>query len=396
MNMLATMGGQIPILGAPQVQAQQPVAPVNNLGTIQAQIDAQKRQQALADALMSQGYTPNSGALGAIAQMFSAYAGKKLDRRAEEKISDAMARKFEEANRLEQEEAKAKDPMTQRMAALAKTGIDPASEQGQHYMLTGNLPSSSSKGPMNVSPGGAIVDPLSGRVIYQAGFAPRDQPKPGSGGPADEIAARRVALESEIIPGLKAEMGERFTPEMQQKVVADYLGTGKFQIADPSAKSAKPMPVGAMKADLEIEEALQAGQSAQELAAKHLARIESGEVDISPVSSGIGAVRRGLGIGNAKDANLAELKADLTAVVNASLRLNKGVQTEGDSARAYKEVMDSNDTATLKRALDRLTKINERGAALQERKRSILRKNYGQPDDEALPTDNGWSIQEVK
>ena len=64
MNMLATMGGQIPILGAPQVQAQQPVAPVTNLGTIQAQLDAQKRHQALAEALMSQGYIPNSGALG--------------------------------------------------------------------------------------------------------------------------------------------------------------------------------------------------------------------------------------------------------------------------------------------------------------------------------------------
>ena len=141
MNMLATMGGQIPILGAPQVQAQQPVAPVTNLGTIQAQIEAQKRQQALAEALMSQGYIPNSGALGSIAQMFSAYAGKKLDKRAEEKISEAMAREFEEKSKLAEQDAIAKDPMKQRAAALAQSGMDPDSEQGRYYMLTGNLPS---------------------------------------------------------------------------------------------------------------------------------------------------------------------------------------------------------------------------------------------------------------
>lgn len=177
MDMLTTMGGPIPILGAPQVQAQQPVAPITNLGTIQSQIDAQKRQQAMAQALLSQGYIPNSGTLGVIAQAFSAYAGTKINKRAEEKISDAMARKFEEKSKAAAADALAKDPITQRTDYLKRAGLDPASEEGRNYMLTGSLPSSQSRGPMNVGPGGAIVDPTTGKVIYQAGFAPRDTPK---------------------------------------------------------------------------------------------------------------------------------------------------------------------------------------------------------------------------
>ena len=44
----------------------------------------------MAAALMGTQYVPDSGALGALAQVFSAYKGNKLDRKADETIADAV------------------------------------------------------------------------------------------------------------------------------------------------------------------------------------------------------------------------------------------------------------------------------------------------------------------
>lgn len=53
---------------------------------------AGQRQQELAAALMGSDYVQNSGPLGALAQVFSAYKGNKLDKQAGETVADALQR----------------------------------------------------------------------------------------------------------------------------------------------------------------------------------------------------------------------------------------------------------------------------------------------------------------
>lgn len=80
---------------AQQQQAQIGPAPQADPSALSDMAQGQ-RQQDLAAALMGAEYVPNSGALGALAQTFSAYKGNKLDRKAGETIADALKRQAEQ------------------------------------------------------------------------------------------------------------------------------------------------------------------------------------------------------------------------------------------------------------------------------------------------------------
>lgn len=80
---------------AQQQQAQMGPAPQLDPSAMSDMAQGQ-RQQDLAAALMGAEYVPNSGALGALAQTFSAYKGNKLDRQAGETIADALKRQTEQ------------------------------------------------------------------------------------------------------------------------------------------------------------------------------------------------------------------------------------------------------------------------------------------------------------
>jgi hypothetical protein len=74
-----------------------------------------------------------------------------------------------------------------------------------------------------------------------------------------------------------------------------------------------------------------------------------------------------------------ELERNLTRFVNESLRLNKGVQTEGDAQRAANEVQaafSKGSTSSMRKALEELKKVNERAAT--NRKAQIDRRRSSQ------------------
>lgn len=163
---------------------------------------------------------------------------------------------------------------------------------------------------------------------------------------------------------------------------------------DGAAAGAKPLPPQAMKEILAAEEAMAAAQNVSTMIKKHSQRMADGSLVVGPVDS-IGAqFRTRLGMSNANDVNLNEYRADLTKIVNESLRLNSGVQTEGDAQRAANELMDANDPATAARALRRLQEYNTRAIELQKRKMDLVRRNYGQdasgqPAQQRAPAQSG-------
>jgi hypothetical protein len=77
-----------------------------------------------------------------------------------------------------------------------------------------------------------------------------------------------------------------------------------------------------------------------------------------------------------------QLERNLTRFVNESLRLNKGVQTEGDAQRAANEVQaafSKNNTESMRKALEELKKINERAAENKRKQIDRRRKSQNQP-----------------
>jgi hypothetical protein len=95
----------------------------NNPGALRAQYQAAQGDLGMADKLLEAGYVPNSGAMGALAMIASAYAGRKIKKGAEEKMSDAVSKMFEMDTQKEKEMAAAEQAQkeqeyTQRLAQL--------------------------------------------------------------------------------------------------------------------------------------------------------------------------------------------------------------------------------------------------------------------------------------
>lgn len=127
--------------------------------------------------------------------------------------------------------------------------------------------------------------------------------------------------------------------------------------------------------------------------------IESGALNLSPVSNTIGGVRNALGVSDENSRNLAEFRSTLERVRNDSLRLNSGVQTEGDAQRAWKELLDNvNDPRLVQQQLRRIQGINARARQFRQqrintleggsRQRPAQGQGSGQPAPQTRRRDN--------
>ena len=126
----------------------------------------------------------------------------------------------------------------------------------------------------------------------------------------------------------------------------------------------------------------------------------TGPLKIGPIDAITGAFGSfGLGGKGAKDIAKARDEFDRfkTRLINASLRLNKGVQTEGDAQRAAKELGSAKSEATAYAAVQELLKINQRArsareAAIIRRRERFKVSGVDVPAPTASP-DLGWRIR---
>jgi hypothetical protein len=95
-------------------------------------------------------------------------------------------------------------------------------------------------------------------------------------------------------------------------------------------------------------------------------QIKTGELDLSLVGN-IGAqAKNALGVGDEKSAAFDVFKSTLENIVNNTLMLAKGMQTEGDAKRAKSQLMSNlSSEKNVATQLERISKINERSAKLR-------------------------------
>lgn len=137
---------------ARQQQAQLGPAPQMD-PSVMADMERGQRERQLAEALMGQGYVPDSGPLGAIAQVLSAYQGRKLDRKAGETMADAMRRDMEFQQQASQYEGQRKafdegpGQIMRRTEQAQALGLE--GKAAQEFVLTGKMPRDSA-GPASL------------------------------------------------------------------------------------------------------------------------------------------------------------------------------------------------------------------------------------------------------
>lgn len=221
---------------------------------------------------------------------------------------------------------------------------------------------------MNVAPGGNVFDPTTRQPVFTAPFKPEAQKLP----PLGELQAYRETLPP----------GDPRRREVQG-VIDNQTRPPKFATpgAGPAAaapKPPKPLPAGAMKMQQESLDKIGIASSINADLDGIAKQIEAGKLSFGPVSNLANAARNMAGMSSEESRNFGTFKSTLERLRNESLRLNSGVQTDGDAQRAWNELFQNiNDTALVKQRLTEIQNINKRGADLQRLRVDSIRNEYG-------------------
>lgn len=161
------------------------------------------------------------------------------------------------------------------------------------------------------------------------------------------------------------------------------LRTGKVEIGPASVqpetpKAPKPLPVSALRLIKDETDAIDAAGTMNQILGRVKTRIEDGTLQLSLINNMVARARNATGENNESSRNYQSFISDLNKARNESLRLNKGVQTEGDAQRAWDELIaNPNDPAFVLQRIAEIEEINARAIRLRQSNVDMIRRNYG-------------------
>ena len=237
-----------------------------------------------------------------------------------------------------------------------------------------------------------------------------------AGNKAQQRLDRLQRANTQVVGGSLLDMSDPSNPkviyEQPEKVQSGLLGGGKYTYtkdrdgnikvkrsdvfdeivaAEQKAKAAKPLSSGVQKAEDEDFGAIDTASNILSETQDFMSLIDEGKLSFSPLAGVTDDLSLMFGGGDEDTLNRQSFDLFLQRLRNASLRLNKGTQTEGDAERALQEIVNNrNNTKAVRKALQDLQRANER--AVEERKRNINRRRKAQGveafnfDDYTTPT----------
>lgn len=172
---------------------------------------------------------------------------------------------------------------------------------------------------------------------------------------------------------VKLGKGDRLVDPRTGEVIFGGAGAG-------GQEQPEPMPVGAVNTQNELIGDLSIADSVQNDLDVVINDLMNGQLDLSPLGNAINKGKNFIGASDEESRKFATLNATLQKMRNDSLRLNKGVQTEGDAQRAWQEIFDNmNDTRLVAQRLMEIQAINRRAADVKRFQIDTLRSNFQQP-----------------
>lgn len=156
-----------------------------------------------------------------------------------------------------------------------------------------------------------------------------------------------------------------------------------------SGGQGKPMPAAALKMQQEEMEAIGLASAIEKDLGAISQKLADGSLRLGPYenlkSQGLNAA----GLSSENSRNFASFRSTLEKLRNDSLRLNKGVQTEGDAQRAWNEILANiNDIPLVQQRLSEVQAINNRAIDLRKNNLNVIRNNYGAPPLDMRVYDN--------
>lgn len=145
----------------------------------------------------------------------------------------------------------------------------------------------------------------------------------------------------------------------------------------PGDKNAK-LPTSALKLQQEELDAIGTSSGITSDVSALQKQITDGKLNLGLVSNAYNSARNAVGASSPESQKLSAFKSSIEKLRNDSLRLNKGVQTEGDAVRAMNELMSGiNDPEVVKTQLGRIAEINQRAVNIRRANVDQIRSNFG-------------------
>lgn len=396
--------------------------------------DQLRRRRALAEAMLARGMAPalqpqQTGRLAVpmsplapLAQMVSAYVGKKGMDEADAgmkgvgaKYNEGLAQAIKEYQTSGQGKTIMPDPQEVEQSAdqgtpavspahvapdprarVAQAMASPYAPVRQLGMMDYQAAVKQGQ-PFTLKPGETQYGP-DGKPIVSAPF----KPDPTKAPPTRTVVEGEIQIQQELQPdGTWKEVGRgpRFARQVApvvnvsgggakpQKAPSGYRFNDDGELEpipggpkDPKAAPPKPLPAPALKIQQEELEAIGTASSINADLGGIEKLITDGKLKPSLLGNAMNNTLNTLGLSTEESRNLATFKSTLEKMRNDSLRLNKGVQTEGDAVRAWNELIANiSDKGVVTQRLAEIRKINERAANLRRMNIDVVRANYGLP-----------------
>jgi hypothetical protein len=181
---------------------------------------------------------------------------------------------------------------------------------------------------------------------------------------AADAQARQEAYDRQLALARENNVSRAEQARLQREFVANenrQKAEDRKALADLTQAS-KPLPPGIQKAEDADYDAAQAAINLAKDADKYLTSIKSGNIKFGLKDRISITARSALGSGDPDVVARNDFERFKTTLVNESLRLNKGTQTEGDAARAAKELQGAESAADAGKAIQTLRDLNARRA----------------------------------
>ena len=143
-------------------------------------------------------------------------------------------------------------------------------------------------------------------------------------------------------------------------------------------KNVPKLPTSALKMQQEELDAIGTAGTIDADLGSLKAQIEGGKLQLGPVKNLMSKGKNLAGMSDENSRNFQSFQSSLEKLRNDSLRLNKGVQTEGDAIRAWNELLaNANDPKVVSQRLAEIQGINKRAANMRRMNIDAIRTNFG-------------------
>lgn len=152
-------------------------------------------------------------------------------------------------------------------------------------------------------------------------------------------------------------------------------GPAKGSIA---AAADKPIPTQALSLLVKEQDALATASNIRQRLADIRTKIDGGTLDFGPLRNMKNQALNLMGTSSEESRNFASFKSTLEKLRNDSLRLNAGVQTDGDAQRAWNELFANiTDKDYVKQRLEEIDGYNAEAMRIRQSNIDTINGNYG-------------------